>query len=124
MLHELGVNKLQDYILLPPANEVYEGNVFHRCLSVHGRRGVCVQRGSLSRRVSAQGERGLFQGERGLFQWGGVVSVHGEGGSLSRGRGSLSRGRRVSQAETPPYVNVRAVCILLECILVFIHTRV
>ena len=55
------------------------------------------------------------------------VSVCPQGGSLSRGglcpggslfRGSLSRGFTVLCPERPPYGNVRAVHILLECILV------
>ena len=46
-------------------------------------------------------------------------SLSGEGGSLSGEGGSLSRG--VSVMEIPQYSNMRAVRILLECILVCMH---
>ena len=86
--------------LLPPPNEVCEGNVFTGvCLSTGGfsvqgeglcPRGVSVKGGSLSR---------------------GKVSVEG----LSGGGGCLSR---KSLSGRPPYGNVQEVCIPLECILV------
>ena len=84
---------------------------FHRCLSVHW--GSLSPGGSLSGGVSVQ---------TGVSVQGRGVSVQGRdlcpGGGGSPSRGSLSGG--VSVRETPPPRSyVRAVHILLECILVF-----
>ena len=98
--------------LLPPANEVYEGCVFTRvCHSVH--------RGGVSRPIS----RGEVLGS-GL---GGVVQAHTRGGDSGQHPGrrvSRPRPGGVSQhalRQTPPpsrWLLLRAVCTLLECILV------
>ena len=92
---------------LPPATKLREGNVFTPvCHSIH-RWGVSV------RGVSVRGS-GLCS--RGISVWGlsvqrGLCPREGlsPGGALPGG--SLS-------GRPPPYVNVRAVRILLECILV------
>ena len=87
--------------LLPPATKLQQGNVFTSvCDSVH--RGVSIQEGSLSEGVSVQG-----------------VSVQGgpcpRGVSVQRGGVCPSGG---SLSGRSPYGYVRAVRILLECILV------
>ena len=100
-------NILSISALLPPANEVCEGNVFTDvCLSTWGslfRGGFCpgglypgglCPGGPLSRGVSIQG-KGLYPGEGSLSRE--RVSVQGKG--LCPGEGSLSRG--VSVRETP-----------------------
>ena len=83
-----------------------EGNVFTPvCHSVH-RRGLCPG-GSLSRGLSVQ--RGFLS--KGLSVKGGLCP---EGVSVQRGvsvQGDLCQG-------DPPYGNVQAVSILLECIFV------
>ena len=95
---------------------------FHRCLSVHRRGGVSVSvrgcvcpGGSLSRRVSVQVGVSVQGGSLGGLSRGRLCP----GGSLS---GGLCRGFSVggSLSWRPPYGNERVVCILLECILVFI----
>ena len=84
-----------------------------------------LSRGSLSRGVSVRGSL-----SRGFLFGGGYLSrVLCPGGSLSRRslsrgvsvQGSLGPGGSLSRGVCPgrpPYSNVRAVCILLECILV------
>ena len=110
------MNKLQDYILLPPANEVYEGNVFTGVyLSTGG--GGSVSRGPLGPGRSLPRGRGVSSRGRGVSFKGVGLCLSTEGGFSVQGEGGLCLG-------DPPYVNVRSVCILLECILVFIHTRV
>ena len=91
---------------LSPANEVCEGNVFTGGLSVH--KGVSVQ----GRGVFVQGWGGLCPEKGGLCP-GGVW----QGGSLS---GGLSVQGGLCQGNPPPYGYVRAVRILLDCILVVI----
>ena len=113
---------------LPPANEVYEGNVFTGvCLSTGG--GVSIQggsltRGSLYRGVSVQGgslSRGSLS-KGGLYPGGlcprGCLSI---GVSVQGGLcliGSLSRGGLLSGRPPPLSGKERAIRILLECILV------
>ena len=137
MVYERPVCILLECILVTPV-----------CHSVHKGRGslsggVSVQGGSLSRwRVAVQGEgrcpgEGFLSGgslsRRGLCPervsvQGGLCPAGGSmsrGGSLSSGGGSLSRvgslsgGVSVRDPPPPPYGYVRAVRILLECILVF-----
>ena len=122
-------NILSISALLPPANEVCEGNVFTDvCLSTWGSlfRGVSVQGVSI-RGVSVQGssvQGGLYPGEGSLSR--GRVSIQGKGlypgKGLCPGERSLSRGRVSVQGGSlsgrPPYGNVRVVRILLECILI------
>ena len=134
------------WLLLPLATKLREGNVFTPvCDSVHRGSlswgdlfpgGVCLEGslnrwvlctggwylsrgGSLSRRVSVQGglctEGGLCPGEslyRGRSLSRGSLS---RGGLCTGGLWSLSGG---SLSGRPPYGNVRALRILLECILV------
>ena len=117
------MNKLQDYILLPPANEVYEGNVFTGVyLSTGG--GGSVSRGALCPVRSLPRGRGVSSRGRGVSLRGVGLCLSTEGGgSLSRGGVSVQGEGGLCLGDPPPYVNVRSVCILLECILVFIHTR-
>ena len=110
-----------------------------RSLSREG--GLCPGRGSLSREgVSVQGGESLSREgvsvHRGLFPKGGSLSTGGlslKGGvSVQKGGlcpgwflyngvgGGFCPGGEVSVGEIPPYGNVRAVRILLECILVVI----
>ena len=91
------VNKLQDYILLPPASEVYEGNVFTGVYLSTG--GGSVSRGALGPGRSLPRGRGVsFKGVGlCLSTEGGGFSVQGEGGSLpGRPPRTLMCGRYVS----------------------------
>ena len=92
--------KVLFYTFLSPANEVCEGYVFNRCVSIHrGGLGLCPgrgfpSRGSQSRGVSIQGVS-----VQGVSVWG--VSVQGisvQGGSVQR---SLSRGVSVHDGLCP-----------------------
>ena len=96
--------------------------MFYRCLSVHGGgvypsmhwAGVCVSQHALGRGVSAQGV--CAWGCRGVCT--GVVSVRGD---VCPGVGVCPRGLSAQRVYTPQIlqdmVNKRAICILLECIL-------
>ena len=115
----MSVEKLRFYVheleteiesqLLPPANEVCEVYVFTGVYLSTGEWGLCPG-GPLSKMG-------------GFLSWGGGLCL---GGSLSKmggvsvlGRRSLSR-EGVSVKRDPPYSYVRAVRILLECILVWL----
>ena len=97
-----------------------EGNVFTPVRdSVHRGKGFCP-RESLEEGVFVQGFSGWSLSRRVASVQ--RVSLEGEGrGSLSRGGlyPGVSLSGRPLQTETPHMVKVRAVCILLECILVY-----
>ena len=111
--------------LLPPANEVYEGYVFTGvCLSTGGG-GACMVAGGHAWLLGGMcGCRGCVHGCVGVCMVKGG-GMHGEGGCVVKVGHLWQRGACLAKGGVHGIwwdtINERAVCILLECILVNIH---